>query len=581
MKRFYVGLAATLHDSALAIVDPEGRVRFAEASERPLQTKRAFNCPPDDLVRLPRLVREHVDPGAEIVAAVSWSTPFLDRLEAFCRLPLPPSAETAVAEALSWPVPEPAALLRGLRNSLSQAGLNLASSRQVPHPVSLRRFDHHLTHAAAAAYTSPFDDCAVAVIDGYGEAGATAFYRYRDRRLTRLDEPQAEAAGGATASLGHFYAQLCALCGFDPIQGEEWKVMGLACYGRSDDELYGLLRPLLRVDGLRLLPGGSDRETLHRLELLRRRARPPEAPPMAAADLAATGQRVFEEVMTELLAELRRRSGSDRLALAGGCALNSTYNGTLLRSTGFHQLHVPSAPADDGTALGAALLAFFADRPEAAPGAGLGDPYLGSTVDPRAVDRMVRLGGLERRGRLHRLAGGAHRRAAELLDRGLIVGWVQGRAELGPRALGNRSILADPRRAGMPARINAEVKLREAFRPFAPAILDEQGPAWFEDYQTSRYMERTLRFTPEAAVRVPAVVHADGTGRLQSVRREWNPLLHDLLTAFFALSGVPLLLNTSLNVMGRPIVHSLEDALGLLFSTGLDALVVGDVVIEK
>jgi carbamoyltransferase len=576
LKRFYVGLAATFHDSALAIVDPAGEVRFAEATERYLQNKRAYNCPPDDLVRMPRLVREHVDADAAIVAAVSWSTPYLDRLEALCRLP-PPALGSPADDELSWPVPAPAALTRGLRNSVSQAALNLGSSRQIAGPVEVRRFDHHLSHAAAAAYTSPFDECAVAVVDGFGETAASAFYTYREGRIDRLDAPE---PGPPAASLGHFYSRLCALCGFDPVQGEEWKVMGLACYGRSDERLYGLLRPLLRVEGLTLRPGGPEAETLRRLRELRRHARPPDAPPMAAADLAATGQRVFEEVMTELLGTLRRRSGTDRLALAGGCALNSTYNGKLLGQTGFRALHVHSAPADDGAALGAALLAVFADHPDAAPGAGLATPYLGSTIDPRAVERMASMGGLERLGCLTRAPGEIHRRAADLLGRGRIVGWIQGRAELGPRALGNRSILADPRRPEMPGRINAEVKFREAFRPFAPSILDEHGAAWFEGYQTSRYMERTLRFRPEAAARVPAVVHADGTGRLQSVRREWNPSFHRLLDAFFELTGVPLVLNTSLNVMGRPIAHSLEDALGLLFSTGLDALVVGDVLIE-
>jgi carbamoyltransferase len=158
---------------------------------------------------------------------------------------------------------------------------------------------------------------------------------------------------------------------------------------------------------------------------------------------------------------------------------------------------------------------------------------------------------------------------------------VQGRSEFGPRALGNRSILADPRPADIQDRINHTVKFREGFRPFAPSILDEAGPDYFEAYRTSRYMERTLRFRPEVRRLVPGVVHADGTGRLQSVRREWNPRFHGLIEAFRALTGIPLLLNTSLNIMGKPIVHSLEDCLGLFLTTGIDVLVVDDILMEK
>jgi carbamoyltransferase len=174
-----------------------------------------------------------------------------------------------------------------------------------------------------------------------------------------------------------------------------------------------------------------------------------------------------------------------------------------------------------------------------------------------------------------------HEEAARLLAEGRIVGWIQGPAEFGPRALGNRSILADPRPADVRERVNAVVKFREAFRPFAPAILDEHGPGWFEDYQVSPYMERTLRWRACARSRVPGVVHVDGSGRLQSVRRAWNPRLHDLLQAFHARAGVPTLLNTSFNVIDRPIVHTLEDVLGVFCTTALDALVVGDLVIEK
>jgi carbamoyltransferase len=179
------------------------------------------------------------------------------------------------------------------------------------------------------------------------------------------------------------------------------------------------------------------------------------------------------------------------------------------------------------------------------------------------------------------LPGTIHQETARLLAEGQLVGWVQGRAEFGPRALGNRSILADPRPPDMKDRINLRVKFREEFRPFAPSILDEFGDEYFESYQVSPYMERTLTFKESAREKVPAIVHVNRTGRLQSVRREWNEAYYELIYAFYQLTGVPMLLNTSFNVMGKPIMHSVEDAIGLFYTTGLDALAIEDYLIEK
>jgi carbamoyltransferase len=239
---------------------------------------------------------------------------------------------------------------------------------------------------------------------------------------------------------------------------------------------------------------------------------------------------------------------------------------------------VPSAPADDGTALGAAWLAWRADHPGQRPPPGLLSPYLGHDVDDSAARRFAEYSGLPVQ---HLPDGAILPAAAQLLAGGKILGWVQGRAEFGPRALGNRSILADPRSPGMGARINHEVKFRERFRPYAPSILDGHGADWFEGYQTTPYMDRTLRFKPIARARTPAVVHVDGTGRLQSVRPDWNPRLHALLEEFHRLSGVPVLLNTSFNVMGKPMVHGIEEAFGVLLGSGLDGLAVGDYLFAK
>jgi carbamoyltransferase len=576
-KTYYIGLGATYHDPALALLDAEGRVLHAEAAERPLQSKRALNHPPDDLRSLPKLLREHCADAEAFVVAGNWRErrPWYEHL----------------AAALGWLTPRGILDYRGRqltacvetwelnhmqacqRHALRRSGIGLARAlrRDFPGlPVAFRHYDHHLTHAALACYGSPYLDAACAVIDSYGERGSMAFYQYRDGALVLRHEAR------GPESLGFYYMKLTELCGFEWMGGEEWKTMGLASYGRVDEEVLGWLRGMMRVEGLRLV---QDRSTFFGLlQRLESRRRGKHLPPEAAADLAHTGQRFFAETVQQLLGNLHGLGLSDNLALGGGCALNSAGNGRILAETPFRSLYVPSAPADDGTALGAAWLAFREDHPQGMAEPRPLTPYLGSRIPDEAVERYARYSGLP----VAYLPGGAVvAKAAEWLAAGKILGWAQGRAEFGPRALGNRSILADPRGPDLGDRINREVKFRERFRPYAPAILDRHGPDYFEDYQASPYMERTLAFKPEARGRVPAVVHVDGTGRLQTVREDWNPRFHALLSEFHRLSGVPVLLNTSFNVMGKPIVHGMEDAMAVFLGSGLDGLVVGDYLFAK
>ena len=416
-----------------------------------------------------------------------------------------------------------------------------------------------------------------AIIDGYGEFGSTAFFSYRNGRLELL-HPRRSVRNLERSSLGFFYSLVCGLCGFDSLKGEEWKVMGLAPYGRLDPEFYGLLRPLLKVQGLQLVSGVSLAEEKRLIKKLKELRRRPEQHPSTAANLAFTGQQVFGEVMRELLHELYDRGLSKNLVLGGGCALNSSYNGRILAETGFTALHVPSAPADDGNSVGAALLAYYQDHPEASAPQKRMSPYLGSGISTETRANFLRFNSAQR---VRQLGDAVIEETAKLLAQGKIVGWMQGRAEFGPRALGNRSILADPRSPQMKDRINGRVKFREEYRPFAPSILHEYGPEYFEDYQMSPYMDRTLKFRPEVCDRVPAVVHEDGTGRLQSVTPELAEKYYRLIQAFHKLTGIPMLLNTSFNIMGKPIIHSVEDAVGLFYTTGLDALVIDDILCEK
>lgn len=568
---YYIGLACTCHDPAIAVVNPAGQVVFAEATERHLQAKRAIHQPPDHLPYISTILERFCDPEEDLVAAKTWS-PRAGKLLAR-QMWVNSLGAALVRDGSAWAIPmqltrsalvaQTAALAlvcEGLRGAcLRERHLGLAERR-----LSVTGFDHHLTHAATGCLTSPFDDAVCAVIDGFGEGSSTAYYRFRRGTL--------EPLGGRTRSynsLGLFYLALCAACGFDPVVGEEWKVMGLAPHGRRDDRIYSLFKSALRVDGLRIRNAPQQ----YACPVWR------EPVPADPADLAHTGQLVFEECMTELLRNLHALGLSDNLVLTGGCALNSSFNGKILERTGFRRLHVFSAPADDGNALGAALLAFRRDHPDHRFEPAFHSPYLGEEISADRLRRWAETNAAD--SRLAHRPGAIHEAAARLLAEGKIVGWIQGRAEFGPRALGNRSILADPRQPGMKDRINSRVKYRENFRPFAPAILHEHGHAFFENYQESPYMERTLRFRPETVARVPAVVHVDRTGRLQTVKKEWNGPFHRLLESFHAITSVPVLLNTSLNVMGKPIVHSLEDALAMFAATGLDALVVGDYVLEK
>lgn len=586
--RYYVGLSTTFHDPALAIVGPDGEVRFAEAVERYLQDKRAFQCTPDHLLRLPSLLRRYCEPGAELVGALTFSELSLRILQVGVVADLTPLRtlgdrlsdfidDRSYHDLSSWPHPPWTTMRQLQRGVLTTAGVALQGSREIPGPVELRRYNHHLTHAAYACHSSPFSEAVCAVIDGYGEFGSTGFYRYRGGKLEPLHRKRTPVTL-ERASLGLLYGLVTGLCGFSVLKGEEWKVMGLAPYGKPDPQLYDRLRSLVRVKGLGLEPGLSladEKQVLASLQPLRR---DPEAPPIAAADIAATGQKVFADLMRELLSALRSRGISDNLVLTGGCALNSACNGTIVGEVGFDALHVPSAPADDGNAIGAALLAYREDHPDAPAPRRVMSPFLGSEIATEVLDNLVRFNASSR---VRRLGEGIVEAAAERLAQGKIIGWMQGRAEFGPRALGHRSILADPRAPDMKDRINARVKFREEYRPFAPSILHEHGPEYFEDYQPSPYMDRTLRFRAEVRARVPAVVHENGTGRLQSVTPELTPRFHALIRAFQRRTGIPLLLNTSFNIMGKPIIHSVEDAVGMFYTTGLDAVVIDDVLIEK
>jgi carbamoyltransferase len=586
MKKNYVGLSCSGHDAALAIVNSHGEIVFAEAAERYLQNRRALDTAPDDMLRVRALVETYCETDAQLVIASSWSPKSLEIAQTSIA-----ELEVIVARLVASRASAASPRSRGVADFLlarerayihllqKHAAVSAQSGRNLvfhfPDRVSEQRaYEHHLTHAAAACFTSPFEDATCVIADGLGEGTTVSCFRYLDGTLQPLADMD-RTATEPLAGLGLFYTDLCSLCGFDPWRGEEWKVMGLAAYGEHDPDLYELLVRCLRPMGLNF---GRPRQEATILSRLWRDSAPGDVR-ARPADLARAGQQVFEELLIGLCRAAKEAGASRNLVLSGGCALNSSANGKLLGATGFEALYVPCAPADDGNAVGAALLAYYQDQVSTAPRSSFQSPYLGSHIDVDALERAARESGFKRVDKF----GDAELSefVADRLANGELVGWVQGRAEFGPRALGNRSILADPRRADMKERINAAVKFREDFRPFAPAILSEYAADYFIGCQDSPYMERALTWKPEVRGKVPAVVHRDGTGRLQTVRAESNPKFHQLLLAFYRLTGIPILLNTSFNIMGKPIIHSVEDAIGVFATSGLHLLVISNYVFAK
>ena len=580
--RMYLGLSCSQHDPAIALVDGDGCVVFAESTERHLQDKRAWHTPPLRLNRAATLLNQWITkPNTTIVAASSWSA---RRFAATTRntsitidnypttLDLERASPATIFRMMqsispTWLLPAAPVMASLARHPwfvpaapvMASLAQHRALDRNVDSIFHSRSYDHHTCHAWYAYLTSSFDDATCVVADGMGEGGAFSVFEARDGTLEcRLDSTSA-----ATFSLGAFYTRICWMCGFDPNKGEEWKVMGLAPYGEADRDV--VARIIRCIDIKAGTISGHLYTAMKPLTHLKRDA------------LAATGQRAFEEILFSYLRSVAEFTDSENLVLSGGCALNSAANGKIVQNTPFKALHVPSAPADDGNAVGAALLAFRQDHPGQAIQR-CTSPYLGSTLDSAALQRAIALGGL-RPVDLGRNTISSF--VAEQIAAGKIVGWAVGRAEFGPRALGNRSILADPRDASMKDRINARVKFREGFRPFAPSILHAHGERFFEDYQDTPYMERALRFREEVQHLVPAVVHVDGTGRLQSVHRALNPAYSDLIEEFYRITNVPILLNTSFNIMGKPIVHSVEDVIAVFFTSGLDVVVIDDRIFVK
>jgi carbamoyltransferase len=454
---------------------------------------------------------------------------------------------------------------------------------------SFRFVEHHAAHAASAFFPSPFERAAVMTVDGMGDFTSTTFGVGEGSRVSR------HHAIHYPHSLGYLYNAITLYLGFHAY-GDEYKVMGLAPYGRPTylDAMRTLVRSTssgfeLNLDyfnhhreGIALrwndeAPVVSPFHSPALERLLGGPALPPRTPMgPREEDIAHSLQCVTEEVLLSLYHQLHTSTHLNDVAVAGGVAMNSVANGKVTTATPFGRFYCPGAAADNGTSFGAALHVWHKVLGRSERHA-LTDLYLGpsSTEEESrraAAARDVRIEALDQETLLDR--------TARALADGQIIGWFQGRMEFGARALGNRTLLADPRRADMRDIINTKIKFRERFRPFAPSILEEHVGDYFEHPQPSPFMERVLRIRPERRAEIPAVTHVDGTGRLHTVSRAANPLYWSLIERFRSLTGVPVVLNTSLNE-NEPIVNLPEQAIDCFLRTRMDAIVLGNLYITR
>ena len=436
--------------------------------------------------------------------------------------------------------------------------------------------EHHQSHAAAAFLVSPFEEAAILTLDGVGEWATATMGVGRGNRIKILKEIH------FPHSLGLFYSALTYYLGFR-VNSAEYKVMGLAPYGKP--RYLDKIRELLRVEedgsfALNMRYFAFDyglRMTNRKLEKLfgEPRRLPEEPLTDFHRDVAASGQKMLEDVVVAAARAVKKETGLKNLCLSGGVALNSVANGVLLREGIFDDIYIQPAASDAGSALGAA---FFVEnqlhnrqRQFLMTHAYWGTPARQNEIEAFLAANQIPCKNLPEKALLRETV-------AHLAD-GKIVGWFQGRSEFGPRALGNRSILADPRRAGMKDIINARVKFREPFRPFAPSVAEEAAAEFFEIDRPSPFMLLVARVKqPE---KIPAVTHVDGTARLQTVSENQNPRYYRLLRAFGEETGVPVLLNTSFNVRGEPIVDTPREAFACFMRTGLDVLVLGNCLLLK
>jgi len=571
---YTLGINAAYHDSAACLVH-DGRVIAAVEEERLTHIKHAKRPIPFSTYELPFHAIHYCLQAAGIaltdVHHIAYSyDPYLllnrQQQDTTLVLPLEPSAHEVLPGWESvWEPLFVSSMINTPRHLAGGAPHHLQAlfrGYRADGPTRWHFVEHHLAHAASAFLPSPFESAAILTLDGRGERATTSYSIGEGNMITRL------AQVDMPHSLGLLYEDVTGYLGFLH-SSDEYKVMALASFGQP--RYLNDFREIIQVndDGQYTI---ADVQLDKLFGPPRRKGEPFE---QRHYDIAHSLQLTLEEAALKLVNWFYKTTRIDRLCLAGGVALNCVANTVLSREGPFEEVWVQPAAGDAGTALGAAMWIDAQQRPDAARSFRMEHAYWGPDYNDEEIARFLDWTKTPYR-RMQDVAG----ETADLLAQDKIIGWFQGRMEFGPRALGSRSILASPISPEMQARLN-EVKDREDFRPVAPVVIEEDAPEWFEQAGYSPFMLFVYKVKDDKRDKIPAVCHVDGTARIQTVNRRQHERYYDLLQAFKKRTGVPVLINTSFNTLGKPIVCTPRDALECFWSSPFDALVIGSFLIEK
>jgi carbamoyltransferase len=571
---YTLGINAAFHDSSACIVK-DGQLLAAAEEERFTHIKHGKRPIPFSTYELPfhaihyclQVAGIHLNDVDRI--AYSFDPQLLipkdHKQEEYITLPFYPTAETKSKEWISeW---DPL-FLSAILNATGQLAdgyphhLQKKFKGSRAEPEKWRFVQHHVAHAASAFLASPFESAAVLTLDGRGEIATTSYHVGNGSDLSRLEQVN------LPHSLGLLYERVTSHLGFLH-SSDEYKVMALASYGKPTyvDNFRSMIRLL-----------GNGQYEIHNDNLEQHFGPARERNGPFTADhfnIAHSLQKVLEEVAVELTDWFRKESGESNLCMAGGVALNCVMNGRIREAGIFKNIWVQPAAGDAGTALGAALWVDAQERKNEPRNFFMHHAYWGPEYSDDEIEHFLKWTKTP-----YKKLSNPAAEAADILAQNKIIGWFQGRMEFGPRALGSRSILASPIDASMQAKLN-EVKDREDFRPVAPVVLEEDAAEWFEDASVSPFMLFVYHVKADKADKIPAVRHVDGTARIQTINRQQHPLYYDLLKEFKRRTGVPVLVNTSFNTLGKPIVCTPRDAIECFWSSPFDALVIGSFLLEK
>jgi len=455
--------------------------------------------------------------------------------------------------------------------------------------AEIKHIEHHRSHMASAFFASPFNHSAILSIDGFGDFSSTMIGTGVGNKIDVIDSVT------YPHSLGVFYTAFTQFLGF-PYYGDEYKVMGLAPYGNpiyidklkkvlklTDDGFFKLDESyfLHSTEGVAMTwdNGAPELGRIYSDKVSEEFGKPRDkSEPLTQyhKDLAASVQQYCEDVIFHILNNLQKKTGLKNICIAGGVAQNSVANGKILKKTKFEKVYIPSASYDAGTAIGSALYVYhqILDKPRNGI---MTNAYLGSKFTDVEIEKVLIDNGVEYKKYNEKET---IEKSAKLLADGAVIGWFQGRTEFGPRALGNRSVLTNPGRPDAKDQINAKIKKRESFRPFAPSILREYVYEYFETEDDVYFMEKVFKIKEDKRELIPAVTHVDGTGRLQTVHKDISPKYYALIDKFREKTGLPILLNTSFNE-NEPIVNTPQESLDCFLRTEMDAIVLGNCIVER